>query len=63
MWKNRLDRDRPRVTMQYDAGAVLAGYMRLQHVFRICNTYYFRMQQYLYERASVLRYKYVVCLA
>ena len=34
---------------------------RNTHTLRICNTYCFRRQQWLRERASMLRYTYFAC--
>jgi hypothetical protein len=38
---------------------VTKGY---KHIHRICNTYFFLLQRWLRERASVLRYTYIACL-
>jgi len=34
MWKNRLDREKPQVRMQYGACALHAGYLRLQKLIQ-----------------------------
>jgi len=48
---------------QYGACALRAGHPSLHtRMLRICNTYAFPLQQWLHERASVLRYMYNACL-
>ena len=48
---------------QYGACAFHAEHPSLQtHMLRICNTYAIPLQQWLHERASILRYMYSACL-
>ena len=50
-------------TNDYGVCALHAGYLRLQtHTFGICNTLAFLLQQWLHERASMVRYTYIACL-
>ena len=47
---------------QYGACALHAAYLRLpKHTLRLCNIA-FQLQQWSHERASMLRYTYIVCL-
>jgi hypothetical protein len=39
-----------------------AHFTRATNTHRICNTYCFPLQQWLHERAIILRYTYIVCL-
>jgi len=56
MWKNIVQPGRPRMTIR--ACLILQTHTHLQHVIPIA----FPLQQWLHERASVLRYTYTVCL-
>jgi len=48
---------------QYGASALLAGYLRLQiHKLTLCNNHCFPLQNWLQERASMLRYTYFAVL-
>ena len=48
---------------QYGACALHARYLRLQiHTLRLYNIRCFPLQQWLHERASMLRYTYIACL-
>jgi hypothetical protein len=61
--KNIVQADRPHKTMYYDACAFHAGYPRLQtHSPEYAILTAFPPQYWLHERASVLRYTYIVCL-
>jgi hypothetical protein len=61
MWKNIVEPGRPQMTIwrMRIACWIPKAY---KHTLRICNTYYFPLQQLLRESASLLRYTYIACL-
>ena len=62
MWKTIVETGRPQTTIQYGACALHVGYLRLQTQATIHNFCFFLLQQWLHERASMLRHMYTVFL-
>jgi len=58
MWKNAVQADRPQMTIWRMRIACWVP-KATNTLSRICNTYCFSLQQWLYERASLLRYTYI----
>jgi len=61
MWENIVERGRQQDRIQYGTCALHAVSLMI-HTLKICNTHAFPLQQYLHERASMLRYMYIACL-
>jgi len=61
MWKSTVQPNRPQMTIW--RMRIASWNLRLQtHTLRIRNSYCFPLQQWLHERASLLRYAYIACL-
>ena len=63
IWKNMVQSYKPRITIQYGACALHAGYLRLQTHTQNVILIAFLLQNWLHERASLLRYTHIACLA
>jgi hypothetical protein len=59
MWKNIIEPGRSQETIW--RMRIACGIPKATNTLRICNTYFFPLQQLLQERASLLLYTYFTC--
>ena len=62
MWKNTVEPDRPQMAIQYGACALRAGWLQTHTHSEYVTLIAFPRQQWLCERASMLRYTYITGL-